>query len=458
MKKIAITLPDFIPCEAQAIVRALRSGYDRIHLRKPGSTIQDMAALIMKIPTGYRQFISLHDHLGLAVEHGLGGVHLNARFPEKPSGFNGLVSRSCHSIDEVAACKEACDYVFLSPVFDSISKEGYCSGFTSAQIRQARDCGIIDSKVYALGGITPEKADILEEMGFGGGAMLGYVWKSFRTPPVVLSIAGSDSSGGAGIQADIKAISAAGCYAASAITALTAQNTTGVRLIRPAGLEMIVSQIDAIFDDMDVAAVKIGMIYDSETAVAVAQRLKAWKAGTIVCDPVMISTSGSVLMKEETVQVVEKELFPLSTVITPNLHEASMLYGGRISSVEDMKTAAASLSDRYGCAVLIKGGHLDGSTICDILYDGETYVFASERIESSNLHGTGCTLSSAIASQLALGKELHDAVKAAKEYVTSAIREAAQMNFGKGSGPLWHFPCTSYFTDDSACIADKIRR
>lgn len=441
MKKIAITLPDFIPCEAQAIVRALESGYDRVHLRKPGSAIQDMAALIGKIPAEYRQSISLHDHLGLAVEHGLGGVHLNSRFPEKPAGFNGLVSRSCHSIDEAAACKDACDYVFLSPVFDSISKEGYCSGFTSGQIRQARDCGIIDSKVYALGGITPEKTDMLEEMGFGGGAMLGYVWKSLRTPPVVLTIAGSDSSGGAGIQADIKAISAAGCYAASVITALTAQNTTGVRLIALASLEMIVNQIDAVFDDMDVAAVKIGMVYDSETAIAVARRLKAWKAGTIICDPVMISTSGSVLMKEETVQVVERELFPLSTVITPNLHEASMLYGGRIASVEDMKTAAAALSGRYGCAVLIKGGHLDGTTICDILYDGEVHVFASERIESSNLHGTGCTLSSAIASQLAMGKELHDAVRAAKEYVTSAIREAAGMSFGKGSGPLWHFPC-----------------
>ena len=181
MKKIAITLPDFIPCEAQAIVKALGSGYDRVHLRKPGSGIEEMDALIREIPAEYRPFISLHDHLGLAAEHGLGGVHLNARFPRKPAGFNGLVSRSCHSIDEVAACRDTCDYVFLSPVFDSISKEGYRSGFTPGQIRQARDSGIIDSKVYALGGVTPDKAEILEEMGFGGGAMLGYVWKHLRS-------------------------------------------------------------------------------------------------------------------------------------------------------------------------------------------------------------------------------------------------------------------------------------
>lgn len=440
MKRIAITLPDFIPCEAQAIVRALMSGYDRVHLRKPGSSRRDMERLIVEIPADLRPRISLHDHLGLAVEYGLGGVHLNGRCHESPEGFRGIISRSCHSLDEVALYKDHCEYVFLSPVFDSISKPGLLSGFTAEELCRARDEGIVDGRVYALGGVTPENMDALEAMGFGGGAMLGCVWGGFRTPPVVLTIAGSDSSGGAGIQADIKAVSAAGCFAASAITALTAQNTTGVRMIAPSDVGMVMSQIDAVFEDMDVAAVKIGMVYDSETVVAVAQRLRYWKPEYIVCDPVMISTSGSVLMREETIRVVERDLFSISTLITPNLHEASMLYGRTIQTVQQMKEAAAALTERYGCAVLIKGGHLDGSTMCDILCDGDIHVFRSEKIDSSNLHGTGCTLSSAIASQLAMGRVLNDAVKVAKEYVTSAIRDAAGMAFGKGSGPLWHFP------------------
>jgi len=440
MKKMAITLPEFIPCEAQAIARALRGGYDRVHLRKPGSEPQDIERLIKEIPKELRPRISLHDHTELAVDYGLGGVHLNSRFPDVPETFNGLVSRSCHSLDEVKACKDACDYVFLSPVYDSISKPGYVSGFTAGQIRKAEEEGIIDNKVHALGGVTPERLGGLEKMGFGGAAMLGCVWDKFRTPPVVLTIAGSDSSGGAGVQADIKAISAAGCFATSAIVALTSQNTLGVRMIEPVSVAMIEDQIDAVFDDMNVAAVKVGMVYDSDSAAAVSQRLKTRRPDFIVCDPVMISTSGSVLMKKETVKVVERELFGISTLITPNLHEASMLYGSRIENVEQMKKAAAALSERYGCAVLIKGGHLDGSTMCDILYDGTIHVFASEKIDSSNLHGTGCTLSSAIASQLALGRDLQDAVAVAKEYVASAIREAARMNFGHGSGPLWHFP------------------
>ncbi len=444
MRVIAITLEYFFPGEAVVIEAALNGGYDLVHLRKPGASEEEMISILEELPAECRARIVIHSHFNLALRYGLYGIHLNSRCSIVPDGFSGSISRSCHTFEEVEQHKDSCNYLFLSPIFNSISKKGYASAFSGASLREAAEKGIIDSKVYALGGVTPERLSWLEEMGFGGAAMLGSVWGKLVTPPVVLTIAGSDSSGGAGIQADIKAISANGCYAASAITAITAQNTCGVTDILGLPPELVGKQISAVFDDLDVSAVKIGMVYDTGIVRAIASSLEKYSPKYVVCDPVMISTSGAMLIKEETIKIMEEELFTRSTLITPNIMEASKLAGFSISSLDDMRKAALLLHRKYGCSVLVKGGHLSGDAMCDILCaGGDINEFTLQRVKSSNLHGTGCTLSSAIASFLAKGEDIAGAVNCAKLYVCQAIASAAPMDLGKGSGPLWHmYPVT----------------
>ena len=444
MRVIAITLEDFFPGEAGAIEAALNGGYDLVHLRKPGASEEEMISILEELPAECRASIVIHSHFNLAARYGLYGIHLNSRCRTVPDGFSGSISRSCHTFEEVEQHKDSCNYLFLSPIFNSISKKGYASAFSGASLREAAEKGIIDSKVYALGGVTPERLSWLDEIGFGGAAMLGSVWGKLVTPPVVLTIAGSDSSGGAGIQADIKAISANGCYAASAITAITAQNTCGVTDILGLPPELVGKQISAVFDDLDVSAVKIGMVYDTGIVRAIASALEKYSPKYVVCEPVMISTSGAMLIKEETIKIMEEELFTRSTLITPNIMEASKLAGFSISSLDDMRKAALQLHRKYGCSVLVKGGHLSSDAMCDILCaGGDIYEFTLQRVKSSNLHGTGCTLSSAIASFLAKGEDIAGAVNCAKLYVRQAIASAAPMDLGKGSGPLWHmYPVT----------------
>jgi hydroxymethylpyrimidine/phosphomethylpyrimidine kinase len=252
----------------------------------------------------------------------------------------------------------------------------------------------------------------------------------------VLTIAGSDSSGGAGIQADIKTITAHKLYAMSAITALTAQNTTGVYGILESTPEFLKSQLDCIFQDIFPDAVKIGMVSNIELIRTIARALKDYKAKNVVMDPVMVSTSGCKLMADDAAKTLIAELMPLSTVITPNIPEAEVLSGLTIRQPEDMITAAKKIAGNYSGAILIKGGH-EMNTANDLLYmNGETQWFYGERIENPNTHGTGCTLSSAIASNLAMGYSLPESVKQAKEYISGALR--ANLDLGKGSGPLEH--------------------
>ncbi|RKM58177.1 bifunctional hydroxymethylpyrimidine kinase/phosphomethylpyrimidine kinase [Butyrivibrio sp. X503] len=253
---------------------------------------------------------------------------------------------------------------------------------------------------------------------------------------VVLSIAGSDSSGGAGIQADLKTMTAHKVYGMTAITALTAQNTTGVTAIMESTPEFLGQQIEACLSDIPCDAAKIGMLPSAEQVKVVHEKLTKFKVENLVLDPVMVATSGSSLMKNETAEIMAKYLFPISRVITPNIPEAQALTGLSITTREEMEKAAEELGTKYGCAVLIKGGHSieDAS---DVLFDeGKLTWFEGKRIESSNTHGTGCTLSSAIASNLALGKSLEDAIRNAKSYISDAI--ASGLNLGKGSGPLDH--------------------
>lgn len=251
-----------------------------------------------------------------------------------------------------------------------------------------------------------------------------------------LTIAGSDCSGGAGIQADIKTMMANGVYAMSAITALTAQNTTGVQGILEVPEEFLAKQLDSIFMDIRPDAVKIGMVSSPELIQVIAQKLQQYGVNNLVVDPVMVATSGSKLIDDGAIETLKRELFPLATLITPNIPEAEVLWENEIHSAEDMECAARGIGRKYGCAVLLKGGHALNDANDVLYWEEKCQWFLGERIENSNTHGTGCTLSSAIAANLAKGMPLTDAVKGAKDYISQALK--AMLDLGKGSGPLNH--------------------
>ncbi len=252
----------------------------------------------------------------------------------------------------------------------------------------------------------------------------------------VLSIAGSDCSGGAGIQADLKTIAAHRLYGMSAVTALTAQNTTGVYGVQEAGAQFVSLQLDCVFTDIFPDAVKIGMVSSVDIIEAIAAKLTQYHAKNIVTDPVMVSTSGSRLIGGGAMEALITRLFPLSDMITPNIPEAECLCGFTIQTAEQMLAAAIHISQRVKGGVLIKGGHLKNSAD-DLLYSGgQAYWFRTERVDNPNTHGTGCTLSSAIACNLAMGKAMRQSVEDAKAYITGALH--AGLNLGKGSGPLDH--------------------
>lgn len=258
--------------------------------------------------------------------------------------------------------------------------------------------------------------------------------------PRVLSIAGSDSGGGAGIQADLKTFSALGCYGMTAITALTAQNTCGVRAIHAVPPQMLRDQIDAVMEDIGADAVKIGMLHSPEIVQTVAQAIDRHAMQHVVFDPVMVATSGAVLIDDAAIEVLVRELFGRAAVITPNLDEAALLVGYPLGSKQDMERAALDLLAKGARAVLLKGGHLPGHNVMDLLLSagGEKLWMEAPRIDSPNTHGTGCTLSSAIAAHLALGASLPDAVQQARNFVREALQAGAQVRTGKGSGPLNH--------------------
>lgn len=264
-----------------------------------------------------------------------------------------------------------------------------------------------------------------------------------------LTIAGSDCSGGAGIQADIKTMTANGVYAMSAITALTAQNTTGVTGIMEVTPEFLAEQLDCIFTDIRPDAIKTGMVSSSSLIQVIAQKLREYDAVNIVVDPVMVATSGARLISEEAILTLKKELLPLATVITPNIPETEVLANRKVEREEDMVSVAEMISETYGCAVLCKGGHsLNDANDLLVMADGTHQWFRGERIQNPNTHGTGCTLSSAIASNLAKGYDLSESVSLAKDYISKAL--GAMLDLGKGSGPMNHafaIPVRSSFRD-----------
>ena len=254
----------------------------------------------------------------------------------------------------------------------------------------------------------------------------------------ILTIAGSDSGGGAGIQADIKAISANGGFAMSVITSVTAQNTVAVTDAYDLPIPLIESQLDAVFSDFDVAGVKTGMLSSSSIVETVARKLETYNPEVIVVDPVMISKSKFPLLKAEAIDSLKKMIIPLATLLTPNIYEAELLTDKEIQTIDDAKSAAKTISE-LGCdAVLVKGGHLGQENAIDVLFsEGKWSYFEAERVETQNTHGTGCTFASAIATHLADGKSLDEAIDASKRYITDAIKHA--IDIGNGNGPTHHF-------------------
>jgi hydroxymethylpyrimidine/phosphomethylpyrimidine kinase len=264
--------------------------------------------------------------------------------------------------------------------------------------------------------------------------------EQLKTYRRVLTIAGSDSGGGAGIQADLKTFAALGCFGMTAITALTAQNTCGVRAIHPVPPDMLRAQIDAVLEDIGADAVKVGMLHSPEIVRTVAQAIDRHQLSRVVFDPVMVATSGAKLIDDPAIAVLVAELFPRTALITPNLDEAALLVGRPLASAQDMAQAAAELVARGARAVLLKGGHLTGDKVIDVLLEasGEPIWMAAPRIATANTHGTGCTLSSAIAAHLALGATLTQAVQQARDFVRQALQAGASVKTGQGSGPLNH--------------------
>ena len=256
----------------------------------------------------------------------------------------------------------------------------------------------------------------------------------------VLSIAGSDSGGGAGIQADLKTLSALGCYGMTAITALTAQNTTGVQAIHGVPAVFLKAQLQSVLDDIGVDAVKIGMLHSPDVVEVVAWAIDHYGLKQVVLDPVMVATSGDRLIAQETVAVLVSELFPRVQLVTPNLDEASLLVQKNLSQIDELQPAGLELLAMGAKAVLLKGGHLQGDVLCDVLHQSGTdaRVFQSTRIHSRNVHGTGCSLSSAIAAYLALGHDMHTAVEQARAFIRQAIASGAAVKTGEGHGPLNH--------------------
>lgn len=266
--------------------------------------------------------------------------------------------------------------------------------------------------------------------------------KTNFTPPCVVTIAGTDPSGGAGIQADIKAISATGSYAASIVTALVAQNTTGVQAILDIPPAFVAQQMDCVFQDLDIQAIKIGMLHNESIIESVALAIKRLPLKHIVFDPVMVAKNGCPLIDPMTIDYLKQQLLPYVSLITPNLPEAETLLGNPIRTLDEMALAAKTLSQQHHVDVLVKGGHLSTEQSSDVLYchaNQMAHWFHAKRIDTNNTHGTGCTLSSAIASYLAQDYTTPDAISAAKHYLTQAIQSGSQFRIGHGHGPVDHF-------------------
>ena len=413
----------------ETVVETLvRSGVTCVQLREKHASDEEIISEGKKLNEICRKHhvpLIVNDRPDLAKKIGAAGVHvgLSDMGIEKARELLGedfIIGGSAHNVKEaLQAQKAGADYIGCGAVF------GLADGHNLVGVGGGEAVHFIDG-VAVVSGLFAAK-DKPE--------MVRRFLKAFEMKKV-LTIAGSDCSGGAGIQADLKTMAANGVYGMSAVMALTAQNTTGVQGIMEVTPEFAGQQIDSIFTDIRPDAVKIGMLSSGEIIHVVAEKLKEYQAEHIVLDPVMVSTSGHRLIQKDAEQSLKKELFPLAELITPNIPEAEVLSGRKIKNAQDMESAAEKIVEEYGCAVLLKGGHRINDAN-DFLCTGEKKVWiCGERVENPNTHGTGCTLSSAIASNLAKGAGMEEAVQKAKEYLTEALKE--QLDLGAGSGPMDH--------------------
>ena len=439
---------------------ALKGGATCVQLREKEldeeSFLQEayeMKALCEK----YQVPFFINDNVEIAIKCKADGIHVGQSDMEAGNvralvGEDMMIGVSVNCVEQaLAAVQAGADCLGVGAMFSTSTK----LDADSVSFETLREiCHAVDIPVVAIGGISKENMMQLKGTDVDGVALVSAIFgaeqieaecKELRLlseamvrpeKRAVLSIAGSDCSGGAGIQADLKTMTMNGVYAMSAITALTAQNTTGVQGIFEVSPDFLGMQIDSIFTDIRPDAVKIGMVSSVELIEKVAEKLNEYHAENIVVDPVMVATSGSALMKKDAVSVLEEKLLPISAVVTPNIPEAEILSEMKIENETDMEQAAKKIGDTYGCAVLLKGGHSINDAN-DLLYHDGTYRwFYGKRIHNPNTHGTGCTLSSAIASNLAKGYSLEDAVKKAKAYISGAL--SAMLDLGAGSGPMDH--------------------
>ena len=470
------------------IVReAAAGGVTMVQLREKESSTSAFVALARELKAALQPLgipLIINDRVDVALAVDADGVHIGqSDMPYETArallGRDKIIGLSVETIDEVIAANALdVDYIGISPVYATPTKTDTLTPFGLAGLDEVMR--LSRHRCVAIGGMNRDTIGEVIARGVEGVAVVSAIvaaaspreasaelaaiigdnrpLSSENSEPSensellkssencqlrrVLTIAGSDSGGGAGIQADIKSISANGCFATSAITAITAQNTLGVNAVEGLSVDIIEGQIDAVLSDIGADSVKIGMLHSADVVRCVVRMLRKYGMTNVVLDPVMMSTSGHKLIEDSAIEVLKSELMPMARVITPNIPEAEILLGEAISKQGDLPSAARRLAERYGVSVLLKAGHLVGDELIDIFYNRETcemVELSARRIDTRNTHGTGCTLSSALAAQLAKGLPLTEAVRAAKRYIDQAIVHGADRTIGHGHGPVAHF-------------------
>lgn len=447
----------------EQVEEALKGGVTFMQLREKELGEAEFLAEALEVKKLCKRYgvpLVINDNVEVARACNADGVHVGQSDMEislvrEKLGEDKIIGVSVQTVEAALKAQErGADYLGVGTIFSTNTKKDAKN--VSLEMLKAI-CEAVHIPVVAIGGISKDNILELTGTGIDGVAVISAIFAEEdiikatkelkylseqiqeKVPCKVLTIAGSDCSGGAGIQADIKTITAHKMYAMSAITALTAQNTTGVYAISDVDPSFVGRQIDCIFTDIRPDAVKIGMVSNSKIIEVIAEKLVAYKVKNIVIDPVMISTSGSQLLSEEAMEALITKLLPLGRVITPNIPEAEVLCGFKIYTEEDMIAAAQRIALMVPGSILIKGGHLEDAASDLLYFEGKAHWFKSERVNNPNTHGTGCTLSSAIACELAAGYSLEQSIQNAKAYITGALK--AGLDLGKGSGPLDHTYC-----------------
>ena len=463
------------------IVReAAAGGVTMVQLREKECSTAEFIQLARELKAALAPLgipLIINDRVDVALAVDADGVHIGqSDMPyataRKLLGRDKIIGLSVETMDEaVAANALDVDYIGISPVYATPTKTDTLIPFGLDGVDEVMRCS--RHRCVAIGGMNRDTVGEVIAHGVEGVAVVSAIVAapspreaaaelagiiSTKRPdvvrenhnsefkiqnyPRVLTIAGSDSGGGAGIQADIKSISANGCFATSAITAITAQNTLGVNAVEGLSIDILEGQIEAVLSDIGTDSVKIGMLHSAEVVRSVARLLRKYGIKDVVLDPVMVSTSGHKLIEDSAIAVLKSDLMPLARVITPNIPEAEILLGEPIEKLGDLPGAARRLAQQYGVSVLLKAGHLVDDELIDIFYNnetGEVIELSARRVDTPNTHGTGCTLSSAFAAQLAKGLPLNEAARAAKEYINQAITHGAAYTIGNGHGPVHHF-------------------